>query len=209
MGALLVSGLTLAGAAIGIALIAANARDGSGPDAALARATAILGVAFAQGLGVLGAVVGLLAITVRDAGDTSSGIGVALIAGAGAVVGLAVVARGGGGGRTIRALGLMYVISNMLLGIVVGILAATLGGGHGVGLDAVFVVLGLIAFGAAIMIGRTAATALRAMSTAPSDAVEIRRRFIAAVVVPEGLGALAMAAAIALLFVGSGTSPGS
>jgi F0F1-type ATP synthase membrane subunit c/vacuolar-type H+-ATPase subunit K len=207
MGALLVSGLTLAGAAIGIALIAANARDGSGPDAA--RATAILGVAFAQGLGVLGAVVGLLAITVRDAGDTSSGIGVALIAGAGAVVGLAVVARGGGRGRTIRALGLMYVISNLLLGIVVGILAATLGGGRAVGLDVVFVILGVIAFGAAIMIGRTAATALRAMSTAPSDAVEIRRRFIASVVVPEGLGALAMAAAIALLFVGSGTSPGS
>src|SRR4051812_8385751 len=127
MGALLVSGLALAGAAIGIAQATANAREGSGPDAALARATAIVGMAFAQGIGVLGAVVGLLAIFVLEAGDTNSGLVVALVAGAGAIVGLAVVARGGGGGRTIRALGLMYVIGNLLLGIVVGILAATLG----------------------------------------------------------------------------------
>jgi F0F1-type ATP synthase membrane subunit c/vacuolar-type H+-ATPase subunit K len=208
MGALLLSGLALAGAAIGIAQAVANAREGSGPNAGLARATAIIGIAVAQGIGVLGAVVGLLAITVREAGDTNSGIVVALVAGAGAVVGLAVVVRGGGTSRTIRALALMYVVGNLLLGIVVGILAATLGAGTAVGFDAVFVALGLVAFGAAVMIGRTTAAALAAISTSPTDGVEIRRRFIRSVVIPEGVGVLAMVGAIALLVVNAGPSPG-
>jgi F0F1-type ATP synthase membrane subunit c/vacuolar-type H+-ATPase subunit K len=202
MGPFLLTGLALAGAAIGIGYATASARSGSGLGAAQARAVAIIGLAFAQGIGVLGVVVGILAIMERDAGDTNSGIVIALVAGAGAAVGLAVVARASGAERTIRALGLMYVVGNALLGIVVGILAAILGTGTALGFDAVFVILGLVAFAAAIMMGRTTAGALAALSSSAADAVEIRRRFLIAVAPSEILGVLAVAGAIVLLILG-------
>jgi F0F1-type ATP synthase membrane subunit c/vacuolar-type H+-ATPase subunit K len=208
MGALLVAGLAMAGAAIGIAQTAASAREGMGPTAALIRGTAIVGMAFAQGIGILGTVVGLLAILVIDAGDASGGVVEALIAGAGVLVGLAIVARAGDAvDSTVRLLGLLYIMGSAALGIVVGVLAALLGSGSAVGLDAIFVTLGLVGFGAAVTIGRTAAPALVAMSTTPSDAMDIRRRFIRTATITQSVGTIAMVAAIALLFLGEGGGP--
>jgi F0F1-type ATP synthase membrane subunit c/vacuolar-type H+-ATPase subunit K len=64
------------------------------------------------------------------------------------------------------------------------------------------VALGLIAFAAAIIVGRLSAKALAAISSAPSDAVEIRHQFITSVATAEGVGVLAVAAAIVVLIVG-------
>jgi F0F1-type ATP synthase membrane subunit c/vacuolar-type H+-ATPase subunit K len=208
MGALLVAGLAMAGAAIGIAQTAAGARGGTGPNAALVRATAIVGMAFAQGIGILGTVVGLLAITVVDGGDATSGVVEACVAGAGVLVGLAIVARAGDAiDARVRLLGLLYIMGSATLGIVVGVLAALIGSGRVVGSDAIFVILGLIGFGAAIKIGRTAGPALAAMSTTPSDAIDIRRRLIRTATITQSVGTIAMVAAIALLFLGEGGRP--
>jgi F0F1-type ATP synthase membrane subunit c/vacuolar-type H+-ATPase subunit K len=208
MGALLVAGLAMAGAAIGIAQTAASARDGTGPNDALVRATAIVGMAFAQGIGILGTVVGLLAIFVLDAGDASSGVAEALVAGAGALVGLAIVARAGDAvDARVRLLGLLYIMGSATLGIVVGVLAALTGSGRAVGSDAILAILGLIGFGAAISIGRIAAPALVAMSTTPSDAIDIRRGFIRTATIAQSVGTIAMVAAIALLFLEEGGGP--
>jgi F0F1-type ATP synthase membrane subunit c/vacuolar-type H+-ATPase subunit K len=208
MGPLIVAGLALAGAAIGIAQTAARARGSTGPTAPAIRATAVLGLAFTQGVGVLGAVVAILAISVRQAGDATSGVVVIVIAGAGALIGLAILARAGDGVHpSVRGLGLLYVSSDAMLGIVIGVLAATIGEGAAIGLDAVFVVLGLVALVAAVAIGQIAGTALVAISTTPSAADEIRRRFITTAVLAQSVGTIAMVAAIALLFVGEGGRP--
>jgi F0F1-type ATP synthase membrane subunit c/vacuolar-type H+-ATPase subunit K len=208
MGPLIVAGLALAGAAIGIAQTAAGARDGTGPNAALVRATAIVGMALGQGIGVLGTVVGLLATFALDAGDASSGIVEACVAGAGALAGLAIVARAGDDlDARVRLLGLLYIMGGATLGIVVAVLAALLGSGRAVGSDPVLVVLGLIGFGSAITIGRTAAPALVAMSMTPSDAPDIRRRFIRSATIAQSVGTVAMVAAIALLFLGEAGAP--
>jgi F0F1-type ATP synthase membrane subunit c/vacuolar-type H+-ATPase subunit K len=208
MGPLIVAGLALAGAAIGIAQTTARARGSTGPTAPAIRATAVLGLAFTQGVGVLGAVVAILAISVRQAGDATSGVVVIVIAGAGALVGLAILARAGDGVHpSVRGLGLLYVSSDAMLGIVIGVLAATIGEGAAIGLDAVFVVLGLVALVAAVAIGQIAGTALVAISTTPSAADEIRRRFITTAVLAQSVGTIAMVAAIALLFVGEGGRP--
>jgi F0F1-type ATP synthase membrane subunit c/vacuolar-type H+-ATPase subunit K len=208
MGPLIVAGLALAGAAIGIAQTAARARGSTGPTAPAIRATAVLGLAFTQGVGVLGAVVAILAISVRQAGDATSGVVVIVIAGAGALIGLAILARAGDGVHpSVRGLGLLDVSSDAMLGLVIGVLAATLGEGAAIGLDAVFVVLGLVALVAAVAIGQIAGTALVAISTTPSAADEIRRRFITTAVLAQSVGTIAMVAAIALLFVGEGGRP--
>jgi F0F1-type ATP synthase membrane subunit c/vacuolar-type H+-ATPase subunit K len=208
MGPLIVAGLALAGAAIGIAQTAARARGLTGPTAPAIRATAVLGLAFAQGVGVLGAVVAILAISVRQAGDATSGVVVVVIAGSGALVGLAILARADDGMHpTVRGLGIQFVGSDAMLGIVIGVLAATIGEGAAIGLDAVFVILGLVAFVAAVAIGRIAPIALVAISTTPSAADEIRRRFITTAALAEAVGSLAMVAAIALLFLGEGGGP--
>jgi F0F1-type ATP synthase membrane subunit c/vacuolar-type H+-ATPase subunit K len=152
--------------------------------------------------------VAILAISVRQAGDATSGVVVIVIAGAGALVGLAILARAGDGVHpSVRGLGLLYVSSDAMLGIVIGVLAATIGEGAAIGLDAVFVVLGLVALVAAVAIGQIAGTALVAISTTPSAADEIRRRFITTAVLAQSVGTIAMVAAIALLFVGEGGRP--
>jgi F0F1-type ATP synthase membrane subunit c/vacuolar-type H+-ATPase subunit K len=208
MGPLIVAGLALAGAAIGIAQTAASARASTGPTAPAIRATAVLGLAFTQGVGVLGAVVAILAISVRQAGDANSGVVVIVIAGAGAIIGLAILARAGDRVHpSVRGLGLLYVSSDAMLGIVIGVLAATIGEGAAIGPDAVFVALGLVALVAAVAIGQIAGTALVAISTTPSAADEIRRRFITTAVLAQSVGTIAMVAAMALLFVGEGGRP--
>src|SRR2546423_6876412 len=191
MGPLLLAGLALAGTAIGIAQITAGARDGTGEDAAPLRATAILAMAFAQGIGLLGSVVGILAIAVFDVGTASAGIVEAVIAGMGAVTGLALVARAWDGlDRRIRVVGLLYVTSSATLGTVIGLLAALLRSGRGIGFDLVFVLLGLVACGTAVTIGRTAARALAATSAMPSAALDIRRRFITSGAIAQATGSI-------------------
>lgn len=170
MGPLLMTGLSCFGAAVALGLISTGTWP---PDEApvsrqvpTGRTLAFILMAFSLGVGVLGTVVGLLAIFV--AGDVADPANALLAAGPaviGGIIGLALVARQWGAGDSrISTLAAVDILSVVVLGIVVALLTVFIVQQPTKDLaDWPFVILGLINGASALAIGATGATAVRAM----------------------------------------------
>ncbi len=168
MGAFLLTGLTLAGAAVGLGRVFAVAsRLGVTASPHLAggiRSAAIVLGAFCQGMGTFGDVAGLLAIFVDHAGETTGAMVVAGPSVAGAVIGLVLVLRPDPADHGLRGLGVAFILGLGTLGIVVGILAVMVGAGAAVGGVGVLTLAGIVALIACVSIGLRGGQALERVS---------------------------------------------
>lgn len=173
MGPLLVTGAGCFGAAIAMGLITAAAGRALSETAEplSVRAVYILLAAFIEGMGVLGVVIGILAIAEAKIGDPSSAVVAAVPAVGGSVAGIILALRGGR--SAVRILGLSFIVGLGYLGVVVGVLAIAIGEGARLGMgDAPFAIIAIVYVVAPIGLGisgvRSIADVGRARSVGPS-----------------------------------------
>ncbi len=205
MGPLVMTGLVLFGAAIGLGVLASQTRPAADPaDAPRIRAILMVAAAFTQSLGVLAVAAGFLAVELGGAAGQTSAVLVAGLAVAGALVGIVLIA--GHAGRVDPPAVLivaMFVIGLGTLGATTGILAIALDeGGSSLPPDWPFVGLGLVSGSCALALGWVGSRALVAASVHGADlsaihASEIRRSLPLLLV---GLGALGLG--MLILFLG-------
>jgi hypothetical protein len=167
MGPMLMTGIACFGAGVAIALLAtATARHAeSSVGLPISTRSAILLMAFPQGIAVLGVVVGLLAVTAGAVSNPEGGLLVGGPAVAGAIVGLGVLVRSGqDSDQRVRKMGAAYIAGLGVLGVVVASLAFTLAGSRTTSLiDWPFPILGLASGSSALAIGIIGARAIRSM----------------------------------------------
>jgi len=204
MGPLALTGLVCLGAAIGLGLLASQARPATDPaDAPRMRGLLTLAAAFIQGIGVLAVVVGLLAVESGKAAGSSSAVLVAGLALAGALLGIALIVRDAGRVDPRAALlGAMFTIGLGTLGAVVGILAIVLDERASTSPpDWLFVAIGLVGGACALAIGRVGSRALMAATARNADLAAIQARMLRRIVplAVVGDGAIGVAALILLL----------
>jgi F0F1-type ATP synthase membrane subunit c/vacuolar-type H+-ATPase subunit K len=206
MGPLVMTGLMAMGAAAAIGWIAsrapASARPGRQPDI---RAFAIVGLAFAAGIGVLGVVVGLLAVTLGLNPDsaTTGYVAGAVPAVLGAIVGLVFIGRDWSRlDPSLRMIGLAFVISQAVMAVVVSSLAGVIretGTGRPPG-GIVFLALGAVGALGTLGIGMTAGRGLGEVANADDASVQAARSRALTRIVPfDVLGVAAAAVGIVLL----------
>ncbi len=170
MGPLLMTGLSCFGAAVGLGLIATGTWPSDGAPVSRSvpnqRGLAVILMAFCQGVGVLGVVVGLLAIFVAGSmADPAYGLLAAGPAVVGGLIGLALVIRHWRSGNPeISSLVALFIVGIVVLGIVVAMLTVLIVPEPTKILsDWPFVVLGLINGSAALAIGATGAGGVAAL----------------------------------------------
>lgn len=216
MGPLLVTGAACFGAAVGIGLITAAASRALAETAEplAVRGLHVILIAFLEGIGVLGVVIGLLAIMAAGVGDTSSAIVAAVPAVGGAIAGL-ILARGADQG-SIRPqrVGLPFIGGLGVLGIVVGVEAVLIGDGRAIGggdgpFAIVAVVLLATAIGGAVSGARGLGAIGLARSSGPSGigvpgTLEYERmQVIRRAAVVQSIAIVAAVVAIALIVAGA------
>ena len=125
MGPLLMTGLTCFGSAVAVGLVASSQARSRGPvEARAGRQLAIILIAFVTGSGILGVVIGVLAVMFGEVRDPGSGILAGAPAILGLVIGLAVLIRQAGDAeRSTWTIGALYVVAIATLGLVVASLA--------------------------------------------------------------------------------------
>ena len=204
MGPLLMTGLSILGATIAIGLVAARAVPENRPTGAppTPRNLTVVVFAFASGIGVLGAVVGLLGVTKGiSAGQALPvlALGPALL---GALVSFAVILRRTGpSDQLVTTIAILYDIALLILAGVVGILAVVIHKALGPAYDTgLFVLLGTISALATIALGRVGAAGVEAMAAAPeAEARAVMSKTVVRVAPFEVVALLGMFAAIALV----------
>ena len=204
MGPLLMTGLNIFGATVGVGLVAARMRPLAAPAAEppTPRNLAMTAIAFCSGIGVLGAVVGILAIEYGLASDPAGPIAAIVPALLGAVIGLAIVARHWSEtDRTVASIGVLFIGSQAVLAVVVGTLSVVLRESAGAALNPwLFAALGTVAAGSTIALGLTGARGVETMAAAPTaDARRVMSRQMTRIVPFEIVGVVATFAAIALV----------
>ena len=129
LGPLLFTGLVLSAATVSHGLLAARslAVISGASNARLPRGTFIVHAAYVQGIGVLGVVEGLLAMTINPGSGSQFGLAAAGPAIAGAVVAVAMILRAEGGSLAEKLLGLGFAAGLGILGSLVGFLASAIG----------------------------------------------------------------------------------
>jgi F0F1-type ATP synthase membrane subunit c/vacuolar-type H+-ATPase subunit K len=171
MGPLLVTGAACFGAAVGIGLLtaaAARALADTTEQAAI-RGLHLVLIATEQAIGVLGVVIGILAIVVTGVGDTTSAILAAVPAVGGAVTGT-ILARRAGKVRIRTPLGLPFIGGLGLLGVVVGIEAVVIGKHRAISAgDGPFAIVALVLLTAALWGGVTGARGLESAARGRSE----------------------------------------
>jgi len=204
MGPLLMAGLTAFGATIAIGIVASRCPPARAASAAppTPRSLAIVVMAFAMGIGVLGVVTALLGVELGLEADQvvpAAAVGPALLGG---LVGVAIVFRDGGeADRSVVAIGTSFIASSVLLTGIVAILAVVLREAVGVAPPTwQFATLGAVAAAATIGIGVVGGAGVRAMDAAlPDEARMVMSRQIARIVPFEAIAVAASAAAILLV----------
>ena len=204
MGPLLMTGLTTFGATIALGLIGSNAvpsaRPGIPPPNV--RSFFVILMALASGIGVIGVVVGTLAVVTGVVGDSSPVV--ALVVGPailGTLIGLATIVRAGGTvDRTVSTMAGSFIAGQAILAGVVAMLAVTIRevGGPSPAVPP-FVVLGVAAAAGAIGLGVVGGRGLHVVAAAdeastrqavsdqirrcvPFDAIAVAAEFAAIVV---------------------------
>ncbi|MEO8470404.1 MAG: hypothetical protein ABI573_12150 [Chloroflexota bacterium] len=177
MGPLVMTGLATFGASMGIGLLMSGTYptsepiDGSVPTS---RGLAIVLMAFCTGLGVLGVVVGLLAVMLAATIGPNDSLLAAVPAVAGALVGVAMIVRNRPSlNAALVPISISFIVAMAMLGVMVPVIATSLGDpGTKHPIDGPFGILGLVSLIASLAIGRTGATAVRSMNGASE---EVRR----------------------------------
>ncbi len=171
MGPLLMAGLSILGATIAIGIVAARAVPGDRPVSTppTPRNLTIVAFAFASGIGILGVVVGLLAVTKGISRDESLPVLVVVPALLGALISFAVILRRTGpADQFVTTIAVLYDIALVVLASVIGILAAVIHRTLGFTFDTgLFALLGIISTVATIALGRAGAAGVEAMAAAP------------------------------------------
>ena len=205
MGPMLMTGLITFGTAIAIGLIGSAAADVATSSAnarAIRSARGIL-FAFCAGLGVLGTIVGLLAIFILPLSDPAAAPFVGVPAVVGAAAGLGLIARSPhDGGWPVRAI--YNVVGQGILGLVVAMLAiliATKPPGHVN--DLVFVLLALVGAASALAVGVVSRRAIESMRGADEATI---KAILRASLVPIQLRQAAGVVAVAVASIRWGTS---
>lgn len=205
MGALALTGIATFGAAIGIGLIVAGTFPEpltTGRVAPPGRALAIILMAFCEGIGVLGVVIGILAVeltTTAPRGDVmlAAGPGVA-----GALIGLAIIFRNRpNADPRLSTLGMSFIVGLAMLGMVVAILGSIFDETTSrVSIANTFVVLGFICGAAAVVMGMIGGPAVGSIQGADaSEILRIRARTISRAAILEFAAVTAIASAIVLI----------
>lgn len=207
MGPLLFTGLTCFGGAVAIGLIAAGtSREVDEPaNAAAVRGWAVILMAFAQGIAVLGVVIGLLAINSGQTLSGASGIFAAGPAVAGAFVGLGLIVRRAGESTTwVSLLASTLIIGLAVLGVVVAMLSVFIvEAGTGTLIDWPFVLLGLASGASALAIGSTGARSIPKVAAADGPSAKTVQSAELSRILPfEGIAIGCSVVAILLIFVG-------
>jgi hypothetical protein len=203
------TGLNLLGATIALGLIASGTppsplRPGTPPPAP--RSFAIVTMAFASGIGVLGAVIGLLTIELGLAFEPSAAALVVFPAVGGALVGLALIVRAAGvADPAVRTIGIAFIVGQAGLAIVIAVLSGVLreiGGPEPATWP--FALLGTASGLAAIGIGITARRGLPVIAAADdTTARAVMSRQVSRCAPFEAIGFLASLAAVALVVIGA------
>jgi F0F1-type ATP synthase membrane subunit c/vacuolar-type H+-ATPase subunit K len=204
MGPLLLTGLATLGATIALGLIGSNAvpsaRPGIPPPNV--RSFAVILMAFASGIGVIGVVVGTLAVVTGVVGDSSPVLAVVLApAILGTLIGFAMIIRAGGAvDRSLSTIAISFIAGQAILAGVVATLAVTIREFGGPSPAAPpFVVFGITAAAGAIGLGVVGGRGLHAVAAAdarstrqavsdqirrvvPFDAIAVGAEFAAIVV---------------------------
>lgn len=220
MGPLVITGVACFGAAVGIGLITAAAggaiRQGAEPRALGGLYLTL--TAFIEGIGVLGAVIGILAIVFARVGGASAAIVAAVPAVGGAVAGLIRASSAFGARMPLLALGIPLIAGLGILGVLVGALAVLNGEGQPIQGDTLpFATVGLVLFAVAIGHGESGARGFdelgdissggaSAMGT-PGAAESIRMRTIRRASILQMATVVAVAVAV-ILIVTNGQRPG-
>src|SRR5439155_12515550 len=180
MGPRLMTGLACFGAAVAIGVVASSQARAQDPaEAKAGRRLAIILIAFAMGSGVLGVVIGLVAIFFGEVRDPTSGLPAGVPAILGAIIGLGLVARHAGEtDRWTSIIGAIEIVAVAMLGIVVASLAVLIAEiGRPPPPDWPFVILGVATATSAIGLARTGRAALRVLpGTSDVQAKAIVRR---------------------------------
>lgn len=170
MGPMLMTGLTCFGAAVAIGLLAAATSQPTTPTIgpSPSRSLAIISMAIAAGSGVLGVVVGLIAVVSGAVADPSTGVLAAAPAILGGVIGLGLIVRGAGSlDGAIVLYAALFLLGMATLGPVVALMATFIPGDGGTPpSDWPFVILAVAAGGSALAIGLMGARSLQALAGA-------------------------------------------
>lgn len=169
MGPLLLTGLATGGAAIAIGLTAASATrtTRSALPAPPSRRLAVILMAFAEGSGVWGVVIGLLAVTTGevDARGAAPIVAPVLALVGAAIAFLAMIRNFGNLDPRFAPIAIMFIIGLAVLALVVAILAITIRErGARVPETWPFAILGLVVAGSVIGLGMSGARSLRAIA---------------------------------------------
>lgn len=183
MGPLVMVGLAALGAAPAIGWISASTwrpPELFARGVPSARALTVVSMAFCAGLGILGFVIGILAVYVGGGATTLDEVMAALPAVAGALIGLAMTQRERD--RTDAAMAIQagtFLVALGVLGVIAAFLATTVPVAKSSPGGSLFAILGLVEAGAALGIGATSARSIRSMQGANADTVaQIYRRQI-------------------------------
>jgi F0F1-type ATP synthase membrane subunit c/vacuolar-type H+-ATPase subunit K len=175
MGPLLMTGLSVLGATIAIGLVAGRTPQSARPveqaQPSLVRTLAIILFAYAEGVGVLGVVVGLLAVTIgRIAPDTNRWLAISP-AFVGAILGLALAYRSAyEPNRQVRTLALAFIVALAVLAAVVAYLSDVLSAiGSAPPPDLPLALAGAIAAAATVGMGWVGSAALPALVDAEQE----------------------------------------
>ncbi|HEX5823046.1 MAG TPA: hypothetical protein VFY18_01180 [Candidatus Limnocylindrales bacterium] len=204
MGPLLLTGLALFGAILGIGLVAQSAAV---PEAAIdqvspARRLAVILIAFAAGCGVLGVVEGLLAITQGAIAGSASAAIPLVSAIAGAVLGLMPVVRNAGRlDPWVTSKAVAFAGGLVALAVVVGFLAAMIQAvPRGSPSDWPFTLLGVVSAAGTIGIGAVGGRWVRRVVAVDDEvAVTLVRTAITRILPFEVAGYVASLIGIALV----------
>jgi F0F1-type ATP synthase membrane subunit c/vacuolar-type H+-ATPase subunit K len=174
MGPLLMTGLSVLGATIAIGLVAGRTPQSARPveqaQPSLVRTLAIILFAYAEGVGVLGVVVGLLAVTIgRIAPDTNRWLAISP-AFVGAILGLALAYRSAyEPNRQVRTLALAFIVALAVLAAVVAYLSDVLSAIGSAPPQLPLALAGAIAAAATVGMGWVGSAALPALVDAEQE----------------------------------------
>ena len=205
----LFTGLVTGGAMLGVGLIGRSLPASSGSDVKVRSLTVLL-AAFATGLGIIAAVIGLLAVLVDTSAD-SGGITAALaVLVPTAILGLPGLwlCRPGerAGVREVTAILLMFAALLGLGALATAALAVLLATNEGSSeFDPLVAILGLAAAAAPVGIGLVGARAVAQLTAAqpePVDAGAVRSQAVLLAAACEAVGVLILTAVMAFLFIG-------
>ena len=202
------TGLSVLGATIAIGLVAGraplDARRESEGQPSLVRTLAIILFAYAQGVGVLGIVVGLLAVTIgRIAPDTNRWLAISP-AFVGTILGLALAYRSTNEpDRRIRSVALVFILGSASLAVVVPYLSEVLSAiGSAPPPDLPFVLAGAIAAVATVGMSWVGSAALPALvDVEPEPGRQLISQQIRRVLPYQLVAIVASAVAIALVVI--------